>query len=61
MLKKLKKSKKIEIGIKCQCQNRAVDRPESMLKKARCKKCGKIFSTNDNIDFCFDCAKKIHS
>jgi hypothetical protein len=57
MSKKRKKSK-VMVGIKCQCQDRAVERPESLLRQTMCKKCGKIFKTNRDVDICFNCEKK---
>ncbi len=29
-----------------------------LIKKVTCEKCGKIFKTNSEIKFCFDCKKK---
>lgn len=54
---KRKKSKesKIMVGIKCQCQDRAVERPKPLLRQTMCKKCGKIFKTNRTEDVCFKC------
>jgi len=56
---KRKKSKesKIMVGIRCQCQDRAVERPGPLIRKTFCKKCGKVFKTNREVDICFDCEK----
>lgn len=43
----------------CKCQKRAIERPESELIKVQCRECGKIFRTNQEKEFCYDCSKKI--
>ncbi|MCE5214205.1 MAG: hypothetical protein LLF83_05745 [Methanobacterium sp.] len=53
-----KPKKRTDQPITCQCQERAVKRPESILKKVQCRKCGKIFRTNQEKELCFDCGKK---
>ncbi|MGV8144529.1 MAG: hypothetical protein ACP5OJ_07965 [Methanothermobacter sp.] len=55
--KRKKSQKKVSIGIRCQCEDRAVKRPDSMLKKVFCRKCRKIFWTNEDRDLCFDCER----
>ncbi len=57
MVKKTKSSKKINIAIKCQCEDRAVPRPESLLKRVTCRECGKTYKTNSNTKVCFNCQK----
>lgn len=56
---KRKKSResKIKVGIKCQCQDRAVKRPEPLIRHTTCKKCGKRFKTNKKEDYCFNCQR----
>ncbi len=56
---KLKKSKesKIMVGIRCQCQDRAVERPGHLIRETFCKKCGKVLKTNREVDICFECEK----
>lgn len=56
---KRKKSKEsnIMVGIRCQCQDRAVERPEPLIRHTFCKKCGKKFKTNRKEDICFKCEK----
>ncbi|HII83736.1 MAG TPA: hypothetical protein HA271_02610 [Methanobacterium subterraneum] len=41
-----KRKSKIKVGVKCQCQDHAVARPPSRLRKVQCKKCGMFFTTN---------------
>lgn len=55
--RKKNKESKVMVGIKCQCKDRAVERPEPLLKQTRCKICGKIFKTNRMEDICFKCDK----
>lgn len=58
MVKRKKNRKsKIMVGIKCQCQDRAIKRPGPLIRYTFCKKCGKKFKTNKNEDICFKCAK----
>ncbi len=57
--KKKDKGSKIMVGIKCQCQDRAIQRPEPLIRSAVCKKCGKVFKTNKDVDICFKCEKSI--
>jgi hypothetical protein len=54
---KMTKSKKM-VGIRCQCHDHAVERKKFLLRKTYCKKCGKIFKTNREVDLCFECEKK---
>lgn len=46
------------VGIKCQCQDRAVERKKFLLREIQCQKCGKLFKTNREVDLCFLCEKK---
>lgn len=55
--RKKNRESKIKVGIKCQCQDRAVERPKPLLRQTRCKKCGKTFKTNREVDICFKCDK----
>ena len=57
---KMKKNKesKIMVGIRCQCQDKAVERAGSQLRQVMCRGCGKIFKTNRTTRFCFNCEKK---
>lgn len=57
--KKIGKESKIMVGIKCQCQDRAVQRPGPLIRPVVCKKCGKVFKTNREADICFKCEKSI--
>jgi hypothetical protein len=53
-----KKKKPISINIRCQCEDSAVKRPESLLVTVYCKGCGKVFRTNTKKDLCFDWERK---
>ncbi len=55
--RKISKESKVMVGIKCQCQDRAVERPESLIRETFCKKCGKVFKTNRMVNICFKCEK----
>ncbi|MGC9517792.1 MAG: hypothetical protein ACP5C3_08855 [Methanomicrobiales archaeon] len=33
---------------------------ESTIKKVKCKKCGKIFKTNKDTEYCFKCSKTLN-
>ncbi|MDI6724074.1 MAG: hypothetical protein QMD61_05455 [Methanobacterium sp.] len=55
--RKKDKESKVMVGIKCQCKDRAVKRPEPLIRKTVCKKCGKVYKTNREVDICFDCEK----
>ncbi len=55
--KKARKSK-IMVGVKCQCQDWAVQRPVSLIRKLICKKCGKEFKTNREVNICFNAKSK---
>jgi hypothetical protein len=46
-----------KMGWKCSCSLDIVDK-ESSLREIRCKGCGKIFKTNRDADYCFDCERK---
>jgi hypothetical protein len=52
-----KKSKKM-IGVTCQCEEPAVARPPSNLRRVSCSVCGKIFQTDGDKDLCFECERK---
>lgn len=56
---KRKKSKesKIMVGIRCQCRDRAVERPGPLIRGTFCKKCAKVFKTNRKVNICFECEK----
>lgn len=45
-----------KMGWKCSCSLDIVDKGSS-LREIRCKTCGKVFKTNRNTEFCFDCEK----
>lgn len=47
-----------KMGWKCSCSLDIVDKDTS-LREIRCKNCGKIFKTNRDADYCFDCEKKV--
>ncbi|WP_171899136.1 hypothetical protein [Methanobacterium congolense] len=56
MKRKLKSSKsKKMVGVRCQCQERAVKR-KKLLRRVRCRRCGKLFTTNREEEICFDCS-----
>lgn len=46
-----------KMGWKCSCSLEIVDK-KSALKELVCKNCGKVFKTNRNTEYCFDCEKK---
>ncbi len=46
-----------KMGWKCSCSLDIIDK-ESSLKSVTCKKCGKIFKTNRDTEFCFKCENK---
>jgi hypothetical protein len=46
-----------KFGWKCSCSLDIVDK-ESSLRQVRCKMCGKVFKTNRDAEYCFDCEKK---
>ena len=45
-----------KLGWKCSCSLDIIDK-ESTLKSVTCKKCGKVFKTNRNTEYCFKCEK----
>ncbi|MDP1553077.1 MAG: hypothetical protein Q8M06_08695 [Methanobacteriaceae archaeon] len=49
-------SKKM-VGIKCQCQDRAVPIKKKKMKTVQCPSCGKIYTTNRESTICFNCMK----
>jgi len=56
--KAFEQSLKGKMGWKCSCSLDIVDKKCS-LKEVVCKNCGKVFKTNRNTDYCFDCEKSI--
>ncbi|MGC8939284.1 MAG: hypothetical protein ACP5IM_01875 [Candidatus Bathyarchaeia archaeon] len=57
--------KKTETNSPCSCTQAAADLlksvspiKEGMLKEVKCKGCGKIFLTNFETEYCFDCRRK---
>jgi hypothetical protein len=46
-----------KMGWKCSCSLDIIDK-ESSLKPVTCKKCGKVFKTNRNTEYCFKCENK---
>ena len=53
-------------AITCSCTQAAADMlkgvspvKDGMLREVKCKSCGKIFLTNFDTDYCFDCRRKI--
>lgn len=46
-----------KMGWKCSCSLDIIDK-ESSLKSVTCKKCGKIFKTNRDTEYCFKCENK---
>jgi len=46
-----------KMGWKCPCALDIVDK-KSALTELVCKDCGKIFKSNVEKDFCFNCSKK---
>lgn len=55
--RKKDKESKVMVGIRCQCKDREVKRPETLIRKTFCEKCGKVYKTNREVDICFDCEK----
>ena len=45
-----------KMGWKCSCSLEIVDKKCS-LKKVVCKGCDKVFKTNRDAEYCFDCEK----
>lgn len=45
------------VGIKCQCQDRAVPIKKKKVKTVQCPSCGKIYKTNRESKVCFNCTK----
>jgi len=37
-----------------------VQRDKGLLRRVKCRKCGKIFCTNEETDLCFDCRKSLN-
>lgn len=46
-----------KMGWKCSCSLDIVDK-KTALRQINCKKCGKLFKTNSDMDLCFDCRTK---
>lgn len=47
-----------KMGWKCSCSLDIVDK-KTALKEVNCKRCGKIFKTNRDTDYCFSCETKV--
>lgn len=57
------KKNKVMVGVTCQCQEPAVARPPTHLRRTQCKVCGNVFKTNrESIpgkdDVCLNCKNK---
>jgi len=52
-----KKSKKM-VGIRCQCQDRAVPISKDEMCVVQCPVCLKIYKTNHTENICFSCKTK---
>jgi hypothetical protein len=50
-----RKNSNKKVLIKCKCQKKAIKRPDSLLRTVICRSCGKVFRSNKEQDFCFDC------
>jgi DNA-directed RNA polymerase subunit RPC12/RpoP len=46
-----------KMGWKCSCSLEIIDK-KSSLRDVRCKNCGKVFKTNRDTQFCFNCERK---
>ena len=46
-----------KMGWKCACSLDIIDK-KSSLRSVKCKKCGKVFKTNRNTNYCFKCENK---
>jgi len=46
-----------KMGWKCSCSLDIIDK-KSKLESVTCKRCGKVFKTNRNTEYCFKCDKK---
>jgi len=46
-----------KMGWKCACSLDIIDK-KSSLRSVVCKKCGKVFKTNRDTDYCFKCENK---
>ncbi len=63
MVKKVDEDKAFEqalkgkMGWKCSCSLDVVDK-KSTLRQVTCKGCGKVFKTDRDSDYCFECEKK---
>ena len=47
-----------KMGWKCSCSLDIVDK-KTELKQVTCKGCGKVFKTNRDTEYCFDCGLKL--
>jgi len=47
-----------KMGWKCACSLDVVDK-KTELKQVTCKGCGKVFKTNRETEYCFDCGIKV--
>ncbi|KUK00883.1 MAG: hypothetical protein XD44_1058 [Methanobacteriaceae archaeon 41_258] len=43
----------------CACMTGILEKKASTLKKVVCKGCGKVFRTNRDTEYCYDCQKKL--
>lgn len=53
------KIKSMYSGSTCACQTGTLEKKKTSLKEVMCKNCGKIFKTNKDTDYCFNCRKHI--
>jgi uncharacterized OB-fold protein len=53
-----KRASKKMVGIKCQCQDRPVPIEKEKVVMVQCPSCGKVYKTNRDDSWCFDCRKK---
>lgn len=54
-----KKIESMYSGLGCSCQTGLLEKKESTLKEVKCISCGKIFKTNKETHYCWECEKKI--
>lgn len=53
-----KRASKKMVGIKCQCQDRPIPIEKEKVVMVQCPSCGKVYKTNREDNWCFDCRKK---
>jgi hypothetical protein len=46
-------------GGTCPCQTGFIEKKKSSLKEIACKKCGTVFKTNRDTEYCWKCEKKV--